>query len=102
MRTRFAEAGPLSLNLLISVVKDAKADLNIRVQAAKTLLDRSGYTAKDMREAEADTRDLKEMSRDELLATLDATEAQLASRAKTLEIAPTIGASAAQVIDIEG
>lgn len=99
VRTRFAEAGPIALNVLLKFAKNERNEYKpeLQLQAARDLASRSGYTAKEMRESEP-AKDLKELSRDELHAALQSTEAELANRAKV----PVIGASATQVIDLEG
>lgn len=100
-RAQFADAVPLAKAFIINLVKDERADRKLRLEAAKDLLNRGGYTSKDMRDAAAAVKDLHEMTREELLATLDGTEAELANRAKAIEAAPTIDASSHQVIDME-
>jgi len=104
LRTRFASAGPIALNLLIEFVKDKekKFEPRVRLEAAKTLLDRSGYTAKGMAESAAESKDLKEMTRDQLLEEMNRTEAELADRAKLVAIAPDVNQHSTQVIDLEG
>lgn len=103
MRNRLASLVPMALTVVANIARSEKIDPGVRLSAAKTILDRSGYTAQDLRaKAEADLKDLKEMSREELLAALDSTESELADRAKTVGSAPDIGASSLQVIDMEG
>jgi hypothetical protein len=104
LRTRFAESGPLALNLLLEMVvnKDKTFEPRVRLEAAKTLLDRSGYTAKDMRESAAEVKDLKDMTRDELLLEMDKTERELADRATLVEVAPNTNQYPVQVVDMEG
>lgn len=104
LRTRFAQAGPIALNLLIEVVenKESKYGPRERLDAAKTLLDRSGYTARDMKAAAAEQKDLKDMTREQLLEEMSKTENELANRAKLIEVAPDVNQFDAQVIDLEG
>lgn len=102
VRSRFAEAVPLALNLLVSVIKDAKHPMELRVAAAKDVLTRADFTAKGMRDADAAHKDLTEMSPDELRHVLEHTEAELATRAKDVANAPERAPSDYQVIDLEG
>ena len=103
LRTRFAQAGPIALNLLIEMVADKQKvfEPRVRLEAAKTLLDRSGYTAKDMREA-GSPLELNEMSREQLLEEMARTETELASRATLVAIAPDVNQFNTQVVDMEG
>jgi hypothetical protein len=104
LRSRFAQAVPISLNFLIEVVEN-KAKVYApgdRLAAAKTLLDRSGYTARDMKAAEAEVKDLKDMTREELLLEMDKTERELSERATLVEVAPNVNQFAVQVVDMEG
>lgn len=104
LRTRFAQAGPIALNLLIEMVanKEKAFEPRVRLEAAKTLLDRSGYTAKDMRESAAEVKDLKDMTREELLLEMEKTERELSERATLIEVAPNVNQHEVQVIDMEG
>lgn len=101
MRTRFAEAGPVALNLVLQIVQGTMpADTRTRLDAAKTLLDRSGYSAKALATPGA-PKDLHELSRDELLRVIDQGESELASRAKLIDQTPIADALDVQVIDME-
>lgn len=104
IRSRFAEAGPIALNLLIDIVKNEskKYDDRLRLQAARELLERSGYTAEGMAEQQNATKPLEDMGRDELKRMLQDTEAELAKRAKNVQNAPQPAAPTHQVIDMEG
>lgn len=103
LRTRFSQAGPISLNLLIEMVEDKSKvfEPRVRLEAAKTLLDRSGYTSQGMREASAGTQDLREMTREQLLEEMNRTEAELANRAKLASVAPGANQFDTEVIDME-
>lgn len=103
LRSRFAQAGPIALNLLIEMVADKSKvfEPRVRLEAAKTLLDRSGYTAKDMREA-GHAPDLHEMTREELLEEMARTERELSDRATLVAIAPDASQLDTQVIDMQG
>ena len=102
MRTRFSHAAPMAMNLLLEVVQDKTHRYSgaVQVEAAKALLDRSGYSTKALA-APAGKKDLHEMSRDELLQIVNQGETELASRAKEVESVPIGHAIATQVIDIE-
>lgn len=102
VRLRFAEAVPMAQAFVISLVNDEKADKRLRFDAAKDIMTRGGYAAADIKAAQSATKDLHEMSRDELRAMLDGTETELANRAKQVEVAPLLVASSLQVIDMEG
>lgn len=102
MRTRFADAAPMAMSLLVEMVKDEKHQFTgpVRLAAAKDILDRSGYTAKALAQ-QAEQKDLSEMSRDELLAVINEGESVLASRAKLVDNVPFADADDTQVIDLE-
>lgn len=103
VRTRFAEAGPLALNVLLKFTKneDNKYPPDLQLSAAKDLAARAGFNAKDMREADKEQKDMREMSPEELRQVIAATEDELAGRAKPVN-APSSTPSATQIIDIEG
>ena len=78
-----AEDAPLARNLLRQYVKDPSMHPKIRLDAAKTLLDRAGHIAPKARDASGgQDKPLNEMSRDELRALVDRYEAELTGRAK--------------------
>ena len=89
MQRRIAiEGAPLSLGLLLTVVKDGTADPRLRVVAARDLIDRAGHIApKAMESAVRDrVKDPHEMTTEELRDFVDAGEAELADRAKPVEV----------------
>lgn len=102
MRTRFSHAGPIALNLLIEMVEDKGNAYSgpVRLEAAKSLLDRSGYNAKAMLQPQ-NRKDLHELSRDELLQIVNAGEQELAGRAKLIDNAQIDGAVELQLVDLE-
>ena len=102
VRTRFVEAGPIALNQLIKMTRNTNNEYKpeIVLGAAKTLLDRAGYTAQAAIAPAKPAKDLGEMSRDEVASVLASVEAELAQRAT--DITPDLGANLAQVIDLEG
>jgi hypothetical protein len=78
-----AEDATLARNLLRRYVKDESMHPKIRLDAAKTLLDRAGHIAPKAREAGGGhDKPLHEMSIDELRALVDRYEAELGGRAK--------------------
>lgn len=102
MRTRFSHSGPIALNLLIEMVEDKGKVYSgpVRLEAAKDLLNRSGFSAKAILQPK-DRKDLHELSRDELLQIVNAGEQELAGRAKLVDHVPIDGTIDVQVIDIE-
>jgi phage terminase small subunit len=78
-----AEDAPLARNLLRQYVKDDSMNPKIRLDAAKTLLDRAGHIAPKAKDQSAGhEKPLNEMSTEELRALADRFEAELAGRAK--------------------
>jgi len=74
------DAAPAALRALYMIVSDDRTAPGIRVQAANSLLDRSGYDAKrHAREAEQG-KDPTQMSSDELLAEIEKLQAQIEGR----------------------
>ena len=80
VRVALLNAAPDAVAFLHTVVNDETASVRARVDAAKTLLDRSGFPA-----AVPDSSDLaklpSEMSHERLLAFVADIEAELANRA---------------------
>ena len=78
-----AEDAPLARNLLRQYVKDPSMHPKIRLDAAKTLLDRAGHIAPKAKDPSAGhDKPLHEMSLEELRALVDRYEAELTGRAK--------------------
>ena len=101
MRTRFAQAGPVALNVVLQIADGTlPADVRTRLDAAKTLLDRSGYSAKALATPGA-PKDLHEMTRDELLRVVDQGESELMARARLVDNVPIADALHVQAIDME-
>jgi len=71
------EAAPAALRLLYKVVDDDKMAAGVRVQAANSLLDRAGFTAKRHEKQDDNTRDVSTMSADELRAQIAKLEAEM-------------------------
>src|SRR5215831_18299686 len=98
VRTALAEDAPLARNLLRQYVKDTEMNPKIRLDAAKTLLDRSGHIAPKARDESAEReKSLHEMSTDELRAMVDRLETEVANRAT-----PVLGASGAPIESEDG
>jgi hypothetical protein len=78
-----AEDAPLARNLLRQYVKDESINPKIRLDAARTLLDRAGHIAPKAKDPSAGhDKPLHEMSLEELRALVDRYEAELTGRAK--------------------
>ena len=84
MKTALAQDAPLARGLLRRYVHDEAMHPKIRLDAAKTLLDRSGYIAPKAKDDGVDgrTKALSEMSVEELRAMVDRLETEVANRAK--------------------
>jgi hypothetical protein len=87
------EIAPACIAFLFDVVKNAGNTFGerVRVDAAKTLLDRAGYQAPKQHEVGKE-KAVEEMSTAELHAFIDRTEAELASRATdvSVPVSPTL------------
>jgi phage terminase small subunit len=98
MKTALAQDAPAARHLLRQYVTDPKMNPKIRLDAAKTLLDRSGHIAPKARDERAEReKSLHEMSADELRAMVDRLETEVANRAM-----PVLGASAAPIESEDG
>jgi hypothetical protein len=99
MKTALAHDAPLARNLLRQYVMDPKMNPKIRLDAAKTLLDRSGHIAPKARD-ESDEhrhRSLHEMTTEQLRAEADRLAGEIANRAR-----PVLGASDAPIETEDG
>ncbi len=76
-----AEALPLAVQTLINVMQSDKAPAAARVQAAKVVLDRTLGTGEDGR-----TKEIHEMTPDELAQAINTMEAQAAALAKPVSV----------------
>lgn len=83
---------PRCFAFLFETVNDAAIPARVRVDSAKIILDRSGYTAGPL-PAGRDPADLTLMSRDELHKFVQEAEARLASQAA--DVTPANGAAGA-------
>jgi phage terminase small subunit len=83
MAAALAEDAPLARKLLRRYVEDEALHPKLRLEAAKSLLDRAGHIAPKARDAnERHHKPLHEMSIEELRALADRFEAELGGRAK--------------------
>jgi hypothetical protein len=99
MKTALAHDAPVARLLLRQYVMDPKMNPKIRLEAAKTLLDRSGYVAPKARDDSADGgyRSLHEMTTEQLRAEADRLAGEIANRAT-----PVLGASEAPIETEDG
>jgi hypothetical protein len=93
-------AAPLALQALLDVVGDPAANVQARVAAAKTLLDRAGFAPKTDNGA---TLDAASMSSEQLRGLANGLEAELAKRAEVLPDSapkrPIIDVDVAEMLD---
>lgn len=96
------EGVPLAIDVLFLILKDEGAPARVRVDAAKTVLDRAGMAAARPAAPEAKTeKALSDMSPDELRALISRLENEVAERAEPV-LAPDPGGDAADVADLIG
>jgi hypothetical protein len=79
------EGAPLALSVLVETCRDQAAPARVRVDAAKTILDRAGIAARQAPEPGA--KPLSDMGTGELRALVERLEGELAGRARPV-IAP--------------
>jgi len=94
-----AEGAPVGLAVLLSVAKNEAAPAGVRVDAAKTLLSRAGHIEPRAEAAKPDTKDLSDMSQEELRKVIDQCESHLADQATPVN-APATGLSPSQAVDM--
>lgn len=92
------EGAPLAVKTLLEVVKNKEYSPRDRVAAARTILDRAGYTGKSTSADSPADKPLSEMSTDELKALVDKLEGELADRATPVN-APESHGKPAQYLD---
>lgn len=92
------DASPAALRALYRIVTDEKQAGGIRVQAANSILDRAGFTAKRHEKADAPQRDASTMTPDELQSEID--KLQAAIDAKMRDITPNDTPTSTQDIDL--
>ena len=93
------EGAPVALDLLIKTVRNDKENSRVRVDAAKTILDRAGHVARPKEADSGAQKDLHEMSTDELRALVDKLEGELADRAEPVSATEKQGVPQ-QVLDM--
>jgi phage terminase small subunit len=99
---RLQEGAPIALKVLTDLAGSAKTPEKIRLDAAKAILDRAGHIAPRARSlGDAGEKTLGEMSLDELKATQERLNSELAARAKTVS-APSGPIIDSQAIDLIG
>jgi hypothetical protein len=97
---RLIAGAPIALKVLQDICKDGQAPAKLRLEAAKTLLDRSGHIAPKARDSGNDaTKQAHEMSLDELKNTRAALEREIQARATPLN-APDGMPDDSQVTDL--
>lgn len=95
-------AAPVAQQFIVDLVRNADAPAKLRLDAAKTLLDRAGHIAPRARAlGEGQDKTLGEMTLDELKETQERLQAELASRAKPVN-AQEAEATDTQAIDLVG
>ena len=98
-RRRFAALAPVALEVLRKIMCDDTAPKGVRVDAAKAVLDRAGLVAPRHGDQQGPTKALNEMTREELKSFIDASEGELARRAKDVS-APEALTPKPQVTDL--
>jgi phage terminase small subunit len=87
VRHALALDAPLARRVLVDLAQDVNMHPKIRLDAAKTLLDRAGHVApRPMMEKRMEEKALHEMPIEQLRALADKLEAELADRAKPVEL----------------
>jgi hypothetical protein len=81
------DCAPEAVKVLRAILKDEKAPARVRVDACKTVLDRTGYNARDGSKIPGSDKDVAQMTQDELLAFIAAGEKELSARAH--DVTPT-------------
>lgn len=82
------EAAPAALQVLQTLLHDANSGGRIRVDAAKILLDRAGFTPPANSKGDAAERSLAEMTAAELKEFIGSLEGELAGRATLVNAPP--------------
>lgn len=99
---RLQDAAPIALKVLTDLAKDDKTPQKLRLEASKAILDRAGHIAPRARAlGDAGQKTLGEMSLDELKATQERLNSELAARAKPVN-APPVTLDSTQDIDLIG
>ena len=86
VRRMATEGLPLAYSVLVQILRDENAPARVRVDAAKTVLDRGGMPAQRAIAAkETGEKSLSEMTTDELRNMVDKLESALSERAKPID-----------------
>lgn len=94
------EGVPLAIDVLFSILKNEDAPARVRVDAAKTVLDRAGVAAaRPAAPEKTNDKALADMSPNELRALISRLENEVAERAEPVS-APTPGPLPSQVSDL--
>lgn len=103
MRRRIVENAPMAMGVLESIAKDTSVSPKVRIDAAKTLLDRAGHIAPKAIDSAKDTTNtpLHEMTTDELRTMASKLEEEIAGRAKDVSSA-SVAPSKAIYVDLIG
>ena len=97
---RLIAGAPIALKVLQDICQDAAAPQKLRLEAAKTLLDRAGHIAPKARDnGDGAAKQAHEMSLEELRNTRQALEREIEARAKPLN-APVLERNDTQAIDL--
>lgn len=98
---RLAMNAPLAMNVLQELVTDKTMHPKLRLDAAKTILDRAGHIApKAVAQGSKDAKPLNEMSMGELRELADKLEGEISGRAKEVSSAKAAPAKAQTIDDI--
>jgi len=98
---RLAMGAPLALNVMLDLVSDPSMHPKLRLDAAKTILDRAGHIApKAVAANQAGDVPLNEMSMTDLRALADKLEGEIAGRAKAVSSARAAPAKPQAIEDI--
>lgn len=99
------EGAPAAYSLLKEAVTskdDAKWPPKLRLEAAKTLLDRAGFIAPKAPEAPGGAKPLQQMDQGELAEQLRRVQAELSNRATVIVDAPNKAGASPQDTDLAG
>lgn len=87
-RQRFAGLAPVALHVIEMIMLDTAVAARVRLEAAKTLLDRAGYIAPKAQQERSNDLPLHEMSTDDLRTMAARLEDEIAGRARPISAIP--------------
>ena len=93
------EAAPKAISVLVKLLDGRGVSDKIKLEAAKTLLDRAGYATSREAEKPNGNKELVELSPDQLRAQIAVIQVQLAEQAIPVN-APIVEGDSIQVIDL--